>query len=185
MAERSPEHPCCLSTCWGLLCPLDNQKMKGILLWAVGCSFFHEIIRFIWWLRKNQFRWAQRSVVSNCALHEFYSVSLNSHLFPKSVCRSSIIVSHDIVGNIFPLWLPFVFSPVLWVPVFWVESCKRKVLDSYDSDETGKAQWASFKANYSVLLSTPPFLSLKQKVMKVRNSQVLCKVIFILTEDDL
>lgn len=29
IAEKSPEHPARLSTCWGLLCTLDNQKANG------------------------------------------------------------------------------------------------------------------------------------------------------------
>lgn len=39
-------------------------------------------------------------------------------------------------------------------------------MDNYYSEKTGKALWASSKANYSVLLPLPAFPSLKQKVMK-------------------
>lgn len=167
IAERSPKHPALLFPCWGLLWTPGNQEMKDVFVWEAIYFFFHENIKCIWWLTKNQSRWAQRSIVSNNAPHDFYSISLNSNLFPNSIFRSNIIVSHNIVGNIFPLWLLFVFRPFLSVRVFGVEARKSRGVDNSYSEKTRTAVWASSKANYSVLRPLPAFPSPKQKVMKM------------------
>lgn len=62
IAERSPEHLAHLSTYWDLLCTLDNQEMKRIFVWAVGCSLFHKNVKFMWW-------WTKKSIQMRSKVH--------------------------------------------------------------------------------------------------------------------
>lgn len=129
-----------------------------------------------WWPR-NPSRYAQTYIVSTSALHEWYAVSLNSKVFPMSILRSCPRVSHNIVGNIFPLDFSLSFTFFLCVHIFCVESCKRKGGRLIRLGKPGGPLLRPIIR--SPPRSSSPF-SKTESHEKVRNTQFLCKVIFIL-----